>query len=81
MSLPRIVDSPYAWGLAGFVIGLLLGVTAVSVWLLTIGFGAFIVYLRLHGPARHETEGWLFAGGPTFMMSWVLGFIVRGVAF
>ena len=79
--LYRLIDSPYAWGLVGFLIGLALGVTTISVWLVAIGLGAFLLYLARHGPARQANEGWLFAAGPGFMMSWVLGFIVRGVAF
>ena len=79
MTLVRIVDSPFAWAAVGFVIGAALGVTALSVWLLALGFGAFLVYLRQHGPAEESTEGWLFASGPAFMMCWVLGFIVRGL--
>jgi hypothetical protein len=81
MELPRIVDSPFAWAAVGFVIGLALGVTAASVWLLAIGLGAYVLYLKYHGPAEHATEGWLFAAGPAFMMSWLAGFIVRGIVF
>ena len=80
MPLIRIIDSPFTWAVAGFVVGLALGVTTLSVWLLAIGFGAFLLYLRLHGPARHSTEGWLFAAGPALMIGWVLGFIVRDLA-
>ena len=79
--LRRIVDSPFAWAAVGFVIGLALGVTAVSAGLLAVGFGAFLLYLMLHGPVQETTEGWLFAAGPALMMSWVVGFIVRGLAF
>jgi hypothetical protein len=81
MSFPRFVDSPLSWAVAGFVIGLGLGVTSVSVWLLAIGLVGFIAYLRLHGPERPENEGWLLAAAPAFMMSWSLGFIVHGLAF
>jgi hypothetical protein len=80
MPLTRIIDSPFPWAVAGFVVGLALGVTTLSVWLLAIGLGAFLLYLRLHGPARRSREGWLFAAGPTLMMSWVLGFVVRALA-
>ena len=81
MELQRIIDSPFAWAAAGFIIGVALGVTAPSVWLLAIGLGSYLLYLKLHGPAQHGTEGWLFAGGPAFMMSWMLGFVVRGLLF
>ena len=77
----RIIDSPFSWSVIGFAIGLVFGVTTVSAWLLAIGFGAFLIYLMLHGPAKESTEGWLFAAGPSFMMSWVVGFVVRGLAF
>ncbi len=79
MTLLRIIDSPYAWGAVGFAIGASLGVTAVSVWLVAIGLGGFVLYLRLHGPANDATEGALFAAGPAFILGWVLGFMVRGL--
>lgn len=79
MPILRIIDSPFTWGTLGFIIGASLGVNATSVWLVAIGFGGFLMYLRIHGPADHHNEGWLFAGGPSFMMSWVLGFVVRGI--
>lgn len=66
-------------GLIFFVVGLALGVTSVSVWLLTAGLGGFLVHLWLRGPARSGREGWLFALGPAVLISWVLGFLVRGV--
>ena len=81
MELSRVLDSPFAWAAAGFIIGLALGVSALSAWLLAIGFGAFLVNLKLHGPSQHWNEGWLFAAGPAFMMAWVFGFIVRGLVF
>jgi hypothetical protein len=46
---------------------------------LAIGLGGFLAYLRLHGPARPETEGRLFAAGPTFIVAWVVGFVVHGL--
>ena len=81
MSITRIIDSPFTWAVGGFIIGLALGVTPLSVWLLAIGFGGFLVYLRMHGPAEQSTEGSLFASGPAFMMCWMLGFVVRGLVF
>jgi hypothetical protein len=79
ISILKIIDSPFAWGAAGFVIGAALGVTTLSVWLVAIGLGAFLLYLRLHGPAEYQTEGRLFAAGPAYIVSWMLGFIVRGL--
>ena len=81
MSVIRIVDSPLSWALAGLTIGLVIGVTVVSVWLIAIGLIAFLFYLRFHGPVQRSNEGWLFAAGPTFMMSWILGFVLKGLIF
>ena len=80
-SLRRYIDTPFSWGIAGFIIGLALGVNLLSVWLLAIGLGLFVGYLRLHGPTKGSTEGWLLAAGPAFIMSWTLGFIVHSLAF
>ena len=79
MSLLQIVDSPISWAIAGFAIGIGLGVTTASVWLVAIGLGAFVLYLKLHGPAKRETEGKLIAAGPVFIMSWLVGFVVHGL--
>ena len=79
MEIQRITDSPFLWGAAGLVIGVALGVTMVSAWIMAIGLGGHLLYLRLRGPARHESEGMLFASGPAFMMAWLLGFVVRGL--
>ena len=73
------LDSWITWGVVGFVIGLALGVNDLSVWLVAIGLGLFIAYLALHGPAKRETEGSLFAAGGVFMMAWMAGFILRGL--
>ena len=70
-----------AAGAVFFIVGLALGVTALSVWLLAAGHGGFIAYLWIRGPARQGREGWLFAVGLTVLMSWVAGFVVRGVVF
>ena len=75
----RKLDSWVTWGVVGFVIGLALGVNDLSVWLVAIGLGLFIAYLVLHGPAKRETEGNLFAAGGVFMMAWMAGFIARGL--
>ena len=75
----RKLDSWITWGVVGFVIGAALGVTTLSVWLVAIGLGAFIAYLVMHGPARRETEGALFASGGVFIVAWLLGFVARGL--
>ena len=79
MELKNIRDSPFSWAAVWCIIGLILGVTTLSVVLLSVGLGAFLLYLRLSGPAQHETEGKLFIIGPDFMMAWVAGFVVRGL--
>ena len=81
MFIVRALDSPYVWGLAGLAIGLVFGVTSISVWMLALGLGLFVLYLRVHGTARHQTETYLFAGGPAFLISWLIGFIIRSFVF
>ncbi len=68
------------WGILGFAIGIALGVTALSVTLIAVGIGLFIVFLALNGPARRESEGCLFAGGGMFIIMWLVGFVIRGLA-
>ena len=80
MSLRDVIDSPVSWAIAGFAIGASLGVTSTSVWLVAIGLGAFVVYLKIHGSADQSSEGRLFAAGPIFIMSWLVGFVVHGMA-
>ena len=79
MEIQRITDSPFLWGAAGLIVGVALGVTAVSAWIVAIGLGAHLLYLKFRGPAQHRSEGMLFASGPAFMMAWLLGFVVRGL--
>lgn len=67
------------WGILGFAIGIALGVTALSVTLIAVGIGLFVVFLALNGPARRESEGYLFAGGGMFIIMWLAGFIIRGI--
>ena len=78
-TLTRFVDTPFTWALAGFIIGIILGVDAISVILLAVGLGGFLLYLRLHGEAKEETEGWLYAAGPLFIVGWIVGFVVHGL--
>ena len=78
-TLIRFVDTPFTWALAGFIIGVALGVNAISVILLAVGLGGFLLYLKLHGEAKEETEGWLFAAGSFFIVGWIVGFVVRGL--
>ena len=78
----RYVSLPvYIAGVVAFAFGLGLGVSSASVWLLALGLGGFVLYLRLRGEARNKTEGWVFAASPVFIMSWLAGFVVHGIAF
>ena len=79
MSVKKIINSPFTWAIVGFIIGITLGVTTLSVSLLAIGFGLFLVLLMRNGPARNDSEDMLFASGPALMVLWLLGFIVRGI--
>ena len=81
MSLIKKLDSWITWSIIGVVIGVSLGVNTASVWLVASGLGAFLVYLSMHGPAKRETEGSLFASGGVFMMGWIIGFVVNGLVF
>jgi uncharacterized membrane protein YGL010W len=78
---PRIVDSALPWALAGFFIGFGLGVNTASMWLVVAGLVLFAVYLWRHGKAQAPTECRLFAGGPAFIVAWIVGFVVHGLAF
>ena len=49
--------------------------------LVAVGIAAFILYLFLHGPARSETEGKLFAACPVFIVTWMVGFVVHNLVF
>ena len=73
--------SVYAAAAVAFLVGLALGVTAPSVWILSIGLFGLLFYLSLRGAVRRKNEGWFFAVGPVLMMSWVAGFIVRALVF
>ena len=80
MQIIRYIDTPFSWAVAGFVIGAALGVSFASVALVAVGLGAFVAYLHLHGAVRRESEGRLFAGGPAFVLGWMAGFVVNGLA-
>ena len=80
MSIKTFIDSPFTWFGAGVVLGLALGVTTASVWLLVLALVAFAFNLKRHSPLSNR-EGWIFAAGPAILMGWVLGFVIRGIAF
>ncbi len=79
MEITRITDSPFLWGAAGLIVGIALGVSIASAWIMAIGLGGHLLYLRFRGPAQHGSEGMLFASGPAFMMAWMVGFVARGL--
>ena len=80
-TVKRYLDTPIIWGLVSFVVGLVLGVNLVSVILLAIGLGGFLLYLRLHGEAEDSRETLLFASGPILIIAWMAGFVVRSLVF
>lgn len=81
MTILQYIDNPIPWSIVGFIIGLALGVNFASVALVAIGLGAFIVYVFMHGPAKNQTEGKLFAACPIFIVAWMVGFFAHGLVF
>ena len=81
MTILQYIDNPIPWAIVGFIIGAALGVNFISVVLVAVGLGAFVLYLFLHGPARRETEGKLFAACPIFIVAWMVGFVVHNLVF
>lgn len=81
MTILQYIDNPIPWAIIGFIIGVALGVNFMSVALVAVGLGAFVLYLFLHGPARRETEGKLFAACPIFIVAWMVGFVVHNLVF
>ena len=79
MAIIPYIDSPISWAIVGFIIGAALGVNFASVSLVAAGLFGFVLYLFLHGPARRETEGKLFAACPVFIVAWMVGFVVHNM--
>ena len=79
MTILQYIDNPIPWAIVGFIIGAALGVNLLSVVLVAVGLGTFVLYLFLHGPARRETEGKLFAACPIFIVAWMVGFVVHNL--
>ncbi|MDC0196898.1 hypothetical protein OAJ59_00215 [bacterium] len=75
----RYIYSPFTWASSGFIVGLALGVSTISVWILAIGFFLFLIWLNYLGPANEDNEGWRFSAAPAFMMSWILGILVNSL--
>jgi hypothetical protein len=72
MSVYGVLRIPYIWGLVGLIVG--------AVWLIAIFMIAFLVFMKLTGPAQKGGEGSLFAGGSLLMIGWILGFSIRSLA-
>ena len=80
MSVYGVLRIPYIWGLVGLIVGAVLGANDLSVWLIAILMIAFLVFMKLTGPAQKGGEGRLFAGGSLLMIGWILGFSIRSLA-
>jgi len=80
MSVYGVLRIPYIWGLVGLIVGAVLGANDLSVWLIAILMIAFLVFMKLTGPAQNGGEGSLFAGGSLLMIGWILGFSIRSLA-
>jgi hypothetical protein len=78
-SILDLVDWPVSWGVLGVLIGLGLGVSTISGLLLSLGFVGYAAYIILRDLREHE--GSIFSTGPTLMISWILGFFIRGLIF
>ena len=80
MSVYGVLRIPYIWGLVGLIVGAVLGANDLSGWLIAILMIAFLVFMKLTGPAQKGGEGSLFAGGSLLMIGWILGFSIRSLA-
>ena len=80
MSVYGVLRIPYIWGLVGLIVGAVLGANDLSVWLIAILMIAFLVFMKVTGPAQKGGEGSLFAGGSLLMIGWILGFSIRSLA-
>ena len=80
MSVYGVLRIPYIWGLVGLIVGAVLGANDLSVWLIAILMIAFLVFMKVTGPAQKGGEGSLFAGGSLLMIGWMLGFSIRSIA-
>lgn len=79
-TISGLADWPLTWGVAGFVLGIGLGVTTLSAWIMTLGLLAFLANMYRHKKVG-KFEGRLFATAPFLIMGWVLGFVIRGIFF
>jgi len=67
------------FGIGSLLIGMFLGVTSLSTWIITIALLSFMIHVSLRGNPRNKTEGWLFATGPIIIVGWIIGFMTKGI--
>ena len=77
----KTITSPISWGITAFLLGFILGVSQLSVWLLTILLVVFIIYVVCQKPATNSREGYVFAPAGIVIFSWLIGFILKGIIF
>ena len=80
MSVYGVLRIPYIWGLVGLIVGAVLGANDLSVWLIATLMIAFLVFMKLTGPAQKGGEGSLIAAGSMLMIGWILGYSIRSLA-
>jgi uncharacterized membrane protein len=57
MTFLAVLKIPYVWGFIGLIIGALFGATILAVWLIAIILVAFLIFMKLTGPAEESGEG------------------------
>lgn len=78
--ISRHIPSIFAgFGIGSLLIGMFLGVTSLSTWMITIALFSFMIYVSFRGNPRNKTEGWLFATGPIIIAGWIIGFMIKGI--
>ena len=73
-----MADSPITWIVLGVALGLGLGVNSWAPLLVGIGLVAWGGNMLRHDP-KQKLEDLRVLGGPTFLIAWVAGFVIRGV--
>jgi len=78
--ISRHIPSIFAgFGISSLLIGMFLGVTSLSTWIITIALLSFMIYISFRGNPRNKTEGWLLATGPIIIVGWIIGFMIKGI--
>ncbi|MCH2305945.1 MAG: hypothetical protein MK334_03360 [SAR202 cluster bacterium] len=67
------------FGIGSILVGMLLGVTSLSTWIISIALFSFMIYVSLRGNPRNKTEGWIFATGPIIIVGWIIGFMIKDI--